>query len=132
MQVKESENDPNHDGRGCYSHARERGRPDVYVLTAAKGGPKLDPNQDGADLEAGTGAGCKHGYRNFPMSLFAHILSGDVDDTVVDQTGLTGSYDFTLTALREQLGLELNRRKTLVELLAIDHAIQYIGEASQN
>jgi len=83
MQVKESENDPNQDGRGCYSYARERGRPDFYVLTAAKGGPKLDPNQDGADLEARTGAGCKRGYRNFPMSLFANILSGDVDDTVV-------------------------------------------------
>jgi uncharacterized protein (TIGR03435 family) len=120
----------------------------VYVLTAAKNGPKLDQNKDGADLEARTGAGCKREYRNFPMSLLANILSGDVEDTVVDKTGLAAGYDFTLqfmpervgpgvkegrepacpdglpsifTALREQLGLELIRQKTPVELLTIEH-----------
>jgi uncharacterized protein (TIGR03435 family) len=127
----------------------------VYVLTQGRGGPKLDENKDGADLEARTGVGCKRGYRNFPMSLFANILSGDVDDTVVDKTGLMGSYDFMLqfapervgpgvkegrepacpdglpsifTALREQLGLDLNRQKTPVEVLAIEH----IEEPSAN
>jgi uncharacterized protein (TIGR03435 family) len=119
----------------------------VYVLRVGKGGPKLDDNKDGADLEARKSMVGKETYRNFPMSLFANILSGDVDDTVVDRTGLTGSYDFRLeytperlgpgvkegrepayldgpslfTALREQLGLELNRQKVPVELLVLDH-----------
>jgi len=119
----------------------------VYVLKIAKGGPKLDENKDGADLEARKSMVGKETYRNFSMSLFANILSGDVEDTVVDQTGLTGSYDFKLeytpdrlgpgvkegrepayldgpslfTALREQLGLELSRQKTPVEFLTIDH-----------
>jgi uncharacterized protein (TIGR03435 family) len=120
----------------------------VYVLAVAKAGPKLAENKDGAGLEARTGADCKRSFRNFPVSLVANIVSGDVADTVVDKTGLTRSYDFTLqfmpeqvgpgvkegrepgcpeglpsifTALREQLGLELDRQRTLVEFLAIDH-----------
>jgi uncharacterized protein (TIGR03435 family) len=122
----------------------------VYVLTVAKGGPKLNENTNGADLEARNSGVGRESYRNFPMSLFANILSGarDVEDTVVDKTGLTASYDFTLeytpervgpgakdghepapnpdgpslfTALREQLGLELNRQKTPVDLLVIEH-----------
>jgi uncharacterized protein (TIGR03435 family) len=122
----------------------------VYVLTVARGGPKLDENKNGTDLEARNSGVGRESYRNFPMSLFANILSGarDVDDTVVDKTGLTASYDFTLeytpervgpgakdghepapnpdgpslfTALRKQLGLELNRRKVPVELLVIDN-----------
>ncbi len=129
----------------------------VYLLTAVKGGPKLEENKNGADLEARNSGVGRESYRNFPMSLFANILSGarDVDDTVVDKTGLTGSYDFALeytpervgqgakdgheaapnpggpslfTALREQLGLELNRQKVPVELLVIDH----IEEPSDN
>jgi uncharacterized protein (TIGR03435 family) len=122
----------------------------VYVLTVAKGGPKLNENKDGAILEARNSGVGRESYRNFPMSLFANILAGarDVDDTVVNKTGLTGSYDFTLeytpervgpgakdghepppnpdgpslfTALREQLGLELSRQKVPVELLTVDH-----------
>lgn len=127
----------------------------VYVLTVAKAGPKLAENKDGAGLETRTGADCKRSYRNFPMALFANILSGDVADTVVDKTGLTRSYDFTLqfmpeqvgpgvkagrepgcpeglpsifTALREQLGLKLDKQKTSVEFLTIDH----VEEPSEN
>jgi len=83
------------------------------------------------------------------MSLFANLLSGSVDGSVVvDETGLTGSYDFTLefyrgpggigvqegrepapdpngpslyTALQDQLGLKLKSRKTAVQILIVDH-----------
>jgi uncharacterized protein (TIGR03435 family) len=99
-------------------------------------------------LEARNSGAGRESYRNFPMSIFANILSAHIDDTVVDGTGLKGSYDFKLeftperlgqgakdghepapnsegpdlfTALKEQLGLELRRETAPVPLLAIDH-----------
>jgi uncharacterized protein (TIGR03435 family) len=120
----------------------------VYVLTVARGGPKLDENKDGADLEARNFGAGRESYRNFSMPIFANILSAHLDDTVVDKTGFSGSYDFKLeftpervglgskdghepppnldgsslfTALREQLGLELKRQMAAVELLVVDH-----------
>lgn len=120
----------------------------VFVLRVSKGGPKLEENKDGADLEARNSGAGRETYRNFPMSIFANILSAHLDDTVVDGTGLKGSYDFKLeftperlgqgakdghepepnlegsslfTALKEQLGLELRRETVPVPLLAIDH-----------
>lgn len=120
----------------------------VYVLRVSKGGPKLEENKDGADLEARNSGAGRETYRNFPMPIFANILSAHLDDTVVDGTGLKGSYDFKLeftperigqgakdghepapnlegpslfTALKEQLGLELKREAAPVTLLLIDH-----------
>jgi uncharacterized protein (TIGR03435 family) len=119
----------------------------AYVLTVAKGGPKLGENTSGTDLEAGNSGAGRESYRNFPMPIFANILAAHLDDTVVDKTGLKSSYDFKLefrpestkegtdghepapnldgpslfTALREQLGLELRRQRVAVELLVIDH-----------
>jgi uncharacterized protein (TIGR03435 family) len=120
----------------------------AYVLTVAKGGPKLDENTSGADLEARNSGAGRESYRNFPMPIFANILAAHLGDTVVDKTGLNSSYDFKLefrpesagegakdghepaanldgpslfTALQEQLGLELKRQKVVVELLVIDH-----------
>jgi uncharacterized protein (TIGR03435 family) len=120
----------------------------VYLLRVSKGGPKLEENKDGADLEARNSGAGRESYRNFPMSIFANILSAHIDDTVVDSTGLKGSYDFKLeftperlgqgakdgheparnlegpdlfTALKEQLGLELKREAARVTLLVIDH-----------
>jgi uncharacterized protein (TIGR03435 family) len=119
----------------------------VYALTVAKGGPRLVENKDGADLEARNSGAGREIYRNFPMPIFANILSAHVEDIVVDKTGLTGSYDFKLeftperlgqgandghepapnldgpslfTALEEQLGLELKRETLPVEFLVID------------
>jgi uncharacterized protein (TIGR03435 family) len=120
----------------------------VYVLRVSKGGAKLEKNKDGADLEAKNSGAGRETYRNFPMPIFANILSAHLDETVVDGTGLKGSYDFKLeftperigqgakdghepapnlegpslfTALKEQLGLELRRDTVQVPLLVIDH-----------
>jgi uncharacterized protein (TIGR03435 family) len=126
---------------------RETKQLTVYGLGVAKGGPRLAENENGAELEIRKVAGGKMSYRNMPMDLFANVLSGDVEDTVLDQTGLKGSYDFTLehtpervgrgvlegrepapnpngpslsTALQEQLGLKLESRKSPVEFLIIE------------
>jgi uncharacterized protein (TIGR03435 family) len=77
---------------------------------------------------------------NLSMMLFADILSRQVQRTVIDKTGLAGSYDLTLqfsrednrdadvdsapsifTALPEQLGLKLQPAKGPVETLVVDH-----------
>jgi uncharacterized protein (TIGR03435 family) len=78
-----------------------------------------------------------------PMTRVARSLTGEVGRTVVDLTGLTGNYDFTLewtpeqasspgpdsaavpdsgapsifTALQEQLGLKLETRKHPIDML---------------
>jgi uncharacterized protein (TIGR03435 family) len=81
------------------------------------------------------------------MPIFANLLAGKVQETVIDKTGLTGSFDFKLeftperlgpgaqdghepspnldgpslfTALREQLGLELRRETAPIGILFID------------
>jgi len=81
------------------------------------------------------------------MHELVSLLSSQLQKPVVDKTGLTGRYDFTLrwaaeqlslvpgtptgdadkspsifTALREQLGLRLDSTKGPLEVLVIDHA----------
>jgi uncharacterized protein (TIGR03435 family) len=84
-----------------------------------------------------------------PMISFASTLSGRVQRTVVDRTGLTGYWDFEITfapeppagplppgaepppadpgapslftAIQEQLGLKLQSTKGPVEVLVVDH-----------
>ena len=80
------------------------------------------------------------------MPLLATVLGGLLNDTVVDKTGLDGVYDFkldlgqagfaptpgsptnqmdgvnaVLAAVPDQLGLRLQRSKTPVEILVIEH-----------
>lgn len=126
----------------------------VYALVVAKGGPKLAPTitaQAAAAEQTPTLAGGSRGAlqaESVSMKLFAQWLSGRGDlgnRVVIDATGLTGTYDFTLnwtpenlrnteptgavdlsglsivTALQEQLGLKLESRKAPVEVLEIDH-----------
>jgi uncharacterized protein (TIGR03435 family) len=89
------------------------------------------------------------GSRNAPLDLIANMLSsiGGLDQTVIDQTGLQGRYDFRikfspepsspapppglpptdqqgpsfLQALHEQLGLKLQATKATLPTLVIDH-----------
>lgn len=70
--------------------------------------------------------------------ILADLLSGSLDRTVVDKTGLTGVYNFQLkwkpgleegdapsifTAIQEQLGLKLEPQKDPVEVFVIDHLV---------
>ena len=78
----------------------------------------------------------------FDMELLARYLGGELGFPVVDQTGVAGVYDFELvwnpeesgaggktdslpsmvTAIREQLGLELKRGRGQVEMVVVDSA----------
>ena len=126
----------------------------VYVLAIAKGGPKLtksegDPNGLPGLFFRELGA---LNVRNANMADFASLMQNAVlDRPVVDQTGLSGRFDFTLnwtpddsqfggmgakippstdnskappalyTAIQEQIGLRLDATKAPADVLVIDH-----------
>lgn len=116
----------------------------VYHLVIAKYGHKLGQPTAGKNFSISNGT-----FKNVDLALLAKYLSSQVDHVVIDKTGITGSYDFTLqwapepptmpsdaqparetspdnppifTALQEQLGLKLEPSKGPVEIIVIDHA----------
>jgi uncharacterized protein (TIGR03435 family) len=117
----------------------------AYALALAKGGPKLrgasidDSSPVQANVphpieERSSARGSEYLAHGASMELLAAHLTGQVGMTVVDETGLTERFDFTLqfsgqldsdwpsifTALPEQLGLRLQPIKGPVPFLVID------------
>ncbi|MDP9171943.1 MAG: TIGR03435 family protein [Acidobacteriota bacterium] len=126
----------------------------VYAIVLAKTGPKLtksegDPNGLPSLMFRGLGT---LPARNASLTDFAQVMQGAVlDRPVVDQTGLAGKYDFTLTwtpdqfqftsmgikvpaptedpaappdlftAMQQQLGLKLEATKAPADVIVIDH-----------
>ena len=119
----------------------------AYALTVTKSGPKLakslgDPNGLPDETGEGDRLGFNMRYTNVSMHDFAANMQSMQGDgkPVVDQTGLSGRFDFTLkwtrdesassdpnappglfTAIQEQLGLKLEAVKAQVDVLVIDH-----------
>jgi uncharacterized protein (TIGR03435 family) len=130
----------------------------VYALVVEKNGPKMkarEPGDDGPPFSLPFN-GLHIAGRNVPMATLADALQAIIpltdperdDRPVVDQTGLTGAFDFELawsgdstfsggrggtraetsnapdlfTAIQEQLGLRLELKKAPMEILVIDHA----------
>ncbi|HTY63320.1 MAG TPA: TIGR03435 family protein [Acidobacteriota bacterium] len=86
---------------------RETKELQAYVLTAAKGGPKLkqaapvEADQDGKDRERPRGASLRVGRgqiiaQSVPLDFLVQILARQLGRPVIDKTGLTGAYDFIL------------------------------------
>lgn len=133
----------------------------VYDLVLAKNGPKLKEtpgppkSSDGnPPPEKGAGGGysasdTKMTAHALQISSLADWLSGQLNRTVIDKTGLAGEYDFEVkfsadaaelsgvddgrskedqtapslfTALQDQLGLKLESTKGPVDKLVVDHA----------
>jgi bla regulator protein blaR1 len=87
---------------GLKFHHETREMP-VYLLEVAKGGLKMKPaGPDGSDGNGGHSSGrMMMGIGDLkaddaPIDLLAHALSGQVGRTVIDKTGLTGKYGYTL------------------------------------
>jgi uncharacterized protein (TIGR03435 family) len=121
----------------------------VYNLVLAKGGPKpaLAPTPDDAKKKGflnteGRNRSNRMEANGLPIQSLASALVWPLGRTVIDKTGLTGLYDFTLTytsdadagspasdaasgptiftALEEQLGLKLESAKGPVPVIVID------------
>lgn len=134
-------------------HREAREMP-VYALIVVKGGSKLRPPVEETNLSAGVpksrinfyGRGHMQGHFA-TLGNLARSLAGEPEVAgrpVVDKTGLTGQYDFTLqwasfdpglaaaptdpgeqgpslfTALKEQLGLKLKPEKAQIEVIVVD------------
>jgi uncharacterized protein (TIGR03435 family) len=114
----------------------------VYVLIPGKGAPKVkEPSTDGDAGLSGGATGVL--FHKQPISRLTFMLSRRMDRPVLDMTGLTGVYDFTLdvsglanfsglppsaddpavsifTAVQKDLGLKLEATKRPIEVLVID------------
>jgi len=141
------------DRLGLATHLESRNSA-IYNLTVAKGGVKMQavpappPPAAGeapaplppSDVQAhGNAKGLEFVGTNEPMRGICGALNSQVEAPVVDKTGLTGFYNFTLqfgrdwsqgnpdsypsifTAVQEQLGLNLEAVHETVPNLVVDH-----------
>jgi uncharacterized protein (TIGR03435 family) len=121
-------------------HRETRDLP-VYVLLAGKGAPKVKPASAGGEPTLSSSAAGTF-FHNQPISRLTFMLTRRMDRPVLDMTGLKGVYDYTLdtsglgfnglpaadpnagpsifTAIQDNLGLQLEARKSPVEILVID------------
>lgn len=137
---------------GLRVHRETRDLP-VYALMVGKNGPKLKESAPDTKFSAGLEMkpAARMTNRRTTMTQFAGFLSVYADRPIVDRTGLTGFYDFTLewsfddsqrsvldtagvpgeadangpslfTAVSEQLGLKLDTSKAPIDVMVIDHA----------
>jgi len=109
-----------------------------YTLRTAASGAKLEHAQEeGTDRCERTMEGSRYQVvcRHIQISTLANALSTMLRGPVVDQTGLEGNYDFTLTwegddmysavpDAMEKFGLKLEMKKVPTEVLVIDSVEQ--------
>jgi uncharacterized protein (TIGR03435 family) len=123
----------------------------VYEIVVAKGGPRLAAhNEDGRGGPGVTGVPPNEfRFVGVPIQFLAGYLSMYAGRIVIDKSGLTGRYDFTLkgvswspdptaagsntesganlsgesifTAMKDQLGLELKAAKYPMTVFVVDH-----------
>lgn len=121
----------------------------AYVISVGKTAPKLFPAKDGethairfAPQMGPDQKVVSHRviFTRYSLGQLADAFGRQLGRVIVNRTGLTGEYDFTLdltpddsrpnpvdpallfTALREQLGLTLKSQDTAVDFLVIDSA----------
>jgi uncharacterized protein (TIGR03435 family) len=127
---------------------RETKEMPAYVFTVAKGGHKLKPSESEGEMEVKPSVTGKMAaaFSRVTLAQLSEMAQSPLQGVVVDQTGLKGSYDFTLDmspfmgggdfrptgiediiamiiqAVNEQLGIKIEQKKVPAELLIVDHA----------
>ena len=119
---------------------RETPEMETFLLVVAAGGLKLKPYVEGEPpMERKmSGAGMYYQEQGRTLVQFADYVSGYIGRPVIDDTGLSGKYDFniwfntdpdtlastgspTLPGAIRSLGLKLEPRKGPVEFVVVDH-----------
>ena len=117
-----------------------------FALVADKGGAKFHESDGDGESQQQAGSKLARRWTRTTMEQLANSLADAMQAPVEDQTGLRGKYDFALdltpylvpgerpdiaammvSAVREQLGLKLESRRTEAEVLVIDHLEKPIG-----
>lgn len=117
----------------------------VYFLELARSGPLFKKNTSGSgSIHTNRGVGkTQITVTGIGMQQFAGMLGKEMGRGVIDKTGLSGNYDFSLewdpgetagssvpsvfAALQEQMGLRLQAHKANVDVLVIDSAEKASG-----
>jgi len=135
---------------GLVFHLETRELP-VYALVVARSGPKFQKSQTEGDSSTKSTGMYANRYERFSMALLARMLDPPFTSRhTVDETGLTGVFDFTLDlgpyvldpgtgkpillgngaidienayiqALPAQLGLRLERKTAPLDVMVIEH-----------
>lgn len=127
---------------------RESKQHAVYILSQAKNGTKCKESAGTGDVLIQPAQNGRGIVRQAPVARMVELLSQALQAPVIDETGLKGRYDCDIdvspyapqrapegqpqqpidivgliqTGLQEQFGLKLESKKTVVEILVIDHA----------
>jgi uncharacterized protein (TIGR03435 family) len=129
------------------SFHRESREVPAHALVIGKNASKLTATAGGApSASLAMGPTRRLTAKNMTVGQLISSISGETGRPVLDQTGLSGNYDWQLewianpvqsttvepnsasaaadlfTAVQEQLGLRLEATKTMIEVLVIDHA----------
>ena len=128
-------------------HRETQPRP-VYVLTVAKGGPKLNAREQGGSTNVRV-TGNSISVERGELARMTQLLSTALGRPVIDRTSLSGLYDFSLqwddaplrqggvpgldapgapgtdhgsifTAIQDQLGLRLEPQRVSIEVIVVD------------
>ena len=121
---------------------RETEERTVYALVVGKTPPRIQPAKEGEQKVMMRGNRGEMQFQGMPLGGLVNTLANILHTPVVDGTGMTGSYDFTLDplqmsvrtqpvtpdlwpdlvlgAVQEQLGFKLEKRKAPLEITVID------------
>jgi uncharacterized protein (TIGR03435 family) len=124
-------------------HAEQREMP-VLALVVGKNGHKLQAAKDGGETGLTPGEHGKMTFTRMPVVGLVNTMANILHTPVVDRTGISGYYDFTLdpnnyaadpaelanenfgslftAAVRDQLGLVLEKQRDTLTITIIDHA----------
>jgi uncharacterized protein (TIGR03435 family) len=116
----------------------------AYVLVVGKNPPKLQQPKEGEQTTVVPGPLGQMNFQRMSMQGLVNTVSNIVQIPVMDATGITGLFDFTLdpaqfattgsvqtrldygdyvvTAVQEELGFKLEKRKMPLEITVIDNA----------